>query len=142
MRDALRSGGKKANNPGELFCKIGKPSGQTMGDDTLHGHVPNLGGPSRETDTGNRHRRHHRGYAEANGTNAAKSTGESTEATRQDDRCRCILRRILEDKSWEKQLNMSASGVAELTRFSGLNKGEESLIPQIWFKLGAKQMSK
>ena len=46
------------------------------------------------------------------------------------------------DDSWEKKLNMSSSGVAELTRFCGLVEGEESLIPQLWFKLGATKMTK
>ena len=48
----------------------------------------------------------------------------------------------LDEDSWEKKLNMSTSGVAELTRFCGLAKGEESLIPQLWFKLGATKMTK
>ena len=48
----------------------------------------------------------------------------------------------LQEQSWEGKLNMAKSGVEHLLKFCGLDEGQESLIPKLWFRLGEKKMEK
>ena len=48
----------------------------------------------------------------------------------------------LQEQSWEGKLNLAKSGVEHLLKFCGLDEGQESLIPKLWFRLGEKKMEK
>ena len=68
-------------------------------------------------------------------SSGAKATGSAPMAKDPDAE-------VLDEKSWEKKLNLSKLGLEDLLSFCGLERGEEDCLPKLWTTLGEEGMKK